>query len=88
MFYSYRSITLSVTIFEGEEHKTWNLNKFSSHAKHMRWSHGNAYPSLRLKKVPYWRFAYPIKATPSWFKASIISGGLRGYNIFKTDDEN
>ncbi len=66
--------------------QAWNLKKFSSHAKHMRFGHGKAFPSLRLKKVPYWRFTYPIMATPTWFKAGVVSGGMRGFEYNKRND--
>ncbi len=63
--------------------QTWNLKKFSSHAKHMRWGHGQTY---YRKGYAYWRFAYPVMATPSWLKAGVVSGGFRGIQSYNRDD--
>ncbi len=57
--------------------QTWNLTRFNSQVSHMRWAHGNAFPSLGLGRIPLWQAWYPISSTPTWFKSGIVSYGGR-----------
>jgi hypothetical protein len=66
--------------------QTWNLKKFGSHAKHMRWGHGTAYPSLDLRKPLFWKFQYPIRSTPFWFKSAVYSSGSRVFQNYNRDE--
>ncbi|MCF6347915.1 MAG: hypothetical protein L3J20_06415 [Flavobacteriaceae bacterium] len=66
--------------------QTWNLNKFSSHAKHMRFGHGKAFPSLDLGKPLFWKFQYPIRSTPLWFKSAVYSSGSRVFQNYKRNE--
>jgi len=63
--------------------QTWNLKRFGSQASHMRWGHGQRYLDIQYS---YWRFAYPVMATPTWFKAGVVSGSMRGIENYKRDD--
>lgn len=68
------------------KNQMWNLKRFPSQATHTRWGHGNGFPSLGLDPIPYWKQAYFFKSTPTWFKASLYSGGRRTYNLFGNDE--
>ncbi len=65
------------------KNQMWNMKRFSSRSTHFRWGHGWGFPSKGLKKIPYWKFTYPIMASPTWFKAGVVSGGLRGVENYK-----
>lgn len=66
------------------KNQMWNLKQFPNQASHMRWGHGKNY--LDLERIPYWKQAYFFKSTPTWFKASLYSGGRRTYNLFGGDE--
>ncbi len=63
--------------------QAWNFTRFSSQADHMRWAHG--YKFLLDPAIPYWKFAYPISSTPSWFKLGSASASGHIYSILQKD---
>ncbi|MBO0592103.1 hypothetical protein I2486_11860 [Cellulophaga sp. E16_2] len=66
--------------------QTWNLKRFGSIASHMRWGHGNAFPSEELSRIIYWKLAYPISSAPWWFRLGGISTGGRLYQNIERDE--
>ncbi len=46
--------------------QAWNFKDFASRPSHMRWAHGQAFPSLGLGKIPAWQLMYPVSSTPAW----------------------
>ena len=47
--------------------QAWNYKAFFNQISHMRWAHGQAFPSVGLGKIPGWRFLYPFSSVPTWF---------------------
>jgi hypothetical protein len=68
------------------KNQMFNLKRYGSQASHMRWGHGTGYPSLGLDPIPFAKLAYPIMGTPTWFKAGVISSGMRGFENYKRDE--
>lgn len=62
---------------EAIANQPWNLTRFGSQASHMRWAHGQMYQGIQY---PFANLLYPITSTPTWFKATVVSGGGRIIN--------
>lgn len=66
-----------VSILKIIGNQRWNLKRFETQAEHMRWGHVQIYMGVGYS---YWRMAYPLMSTPTWFKWGIFYATLHSFN--------